>query len=123
MNSTDSPIVAYFANAPYSAYTNYSYSQMPTTLSQMNDIYVNGFNEMTQGNGTLDKDWPVCLGCAAIDRSLAKVGMKRTCECEQCFERYCWNGTTFEGELSVVDIPLVLDPTLGFLEWNKTHNF
>ncbi|KAF4625054.1 hypothetical protein G7Y89_g13113 [Cudoniella acicularis] len=48
------PIILYFADASYSAYTNYSYSQS------------------NRSNRTLDPDWPVCLGCAAIDRSLSK---------------------------------------------------
>jgi hypothetical protein len=43
----------------------------------MDDIFLNGFNQLTQGNGTLDHEWPICLGCAAIERSLEKVGMER----------------------------------------------
>jgi lysophospholipase len=121
--STDSPIVFYMANSPYSAYTNYSFFQMETTFSQIDDIFENGFNQITQGNGTLDEEWPACLGCAVIDRSLEKVGMTRTKQCESCFEKYCWDGTVYEGPVGVVDLPLVLDPSLSFAEWIETHNF
>jgi lysophospholipase len=117
-------IIAYFANAPSSAYTNYSAFQSATSLEQMQEILVNSFKIVTQGNGTLgDPKWSTCLGCAAIDRSLIKIGMHRTMQCEECFSRYCWDGTMDNREAGVVDLALVLDPSLGFIEWNKTHRF
>ncbi|KAE9368889.1 lysophospholipase [Stipitochalara longipes BDJ] len=117
------PIVLYLGNAPYSAYTNYTYSQSSTSPAQMNDIFVNSFNQVTQGNGTLDSEWPVCLGCAAIDRSLAKIGMKRAAQCEKCLNRYCWDGKYDDMDSGILDPSLVLDPSLGFAEWNMTHDF
>lgn len=119
----DGPIVLYLGNAPYSAYTNYTHSQSITSLSQMNDIFVNSFNQVTQGHGTLDAEWPVCLGCAAIDRSLPKVGIKRTAQCERCLNKYCWDEKYEESASGIVDPSLVLDPSLGFAEWNMTHDF
>ncbi len=121
--SANAPIVLYLANAPYSAYTNYSYTQSATSNSQFADILVNSFNQVTQANGTLDTEWPACLGCAAIDRSLPRVGMQRTKQCEACMAKYCWNGTEDNGTAPVVDPSLVLQPELGFLEWRKTHDF
>ena len=123
-NSTDAPIVLYMANAPYSAYTNYTYTQSATSYSQFRDIMVNSFNEVTQANGTLDSDWSACLGCAAIDRSLANVGMQRTRQCEACMAKYCWDGTEDNTTATpIVDPSLVLQPDLGFVEWRKTHDF
>jgi len=121
---THAPIVAYFAKAPYSAYSNISYTQANTSFAQVNELFENSFNQITQGNGTLDAEWPVCLGCAAIERSLAKVGLNRTAQCQRCFDRYCWDGTAEEewGNV-VVDPPLVLDPELSFAEWKKTNPF
>ena len=121
--SADAPIVLYLANAPYSAYTNYSYTQSQTSNSQFSDILVNSFNQVTQGNGTLDSEWPACLGCAAIDRSLPRVGLSRTAQCEACMARYCWDGTEDNATAPIVDPSLVLQPDLGFLEWRKTHDF
>ena len=121
--STASPIVFYMANSPYTAYTNYSFFQMSTSFAQMDDIFDNGFAQMTQGNGTLDHEWAACLGCAVIDRSLEKVGMERTKQCESCLQRYCWDGKVYEGEVGVVDLPLLLDPGVSFAEWNMTHDF
>ena len=121
--SADSPILLYFGNAPYSAYTNYSYAQAATTPSQMSDILLNSFNEVTQGNGTLAADWPICLGCAAIDRSLPRVGMQRTAQCEACMAKYCWDGTEDNATARVVDPGLLLQPNLTFAEWIETHDF
>ena len=120
---TRSPIVLYMASAPYSAYTNFSYAQTAFMRSQMNDIFVNSFNQITQGNGTLDAQWPVCLGCATIDRSLGKMGMNRTEQCEQCFSKYCWDGVYDNEKAPIVDPSLILYPNVTFAEWNKTHSF
>ena len=119
----DSPIILYLANSPYSAYTNYSYTQTEIGGPQMNEIFVNSFDLLTQGNGTLDQEWSTCLGCAAIERSLAKVGMERTEQCDKCFSKYCWDGTYAEGKPQVVDPSLKLNPSLGFLQWNTTNPF
>jgi len=88
----------------------------------MEEIFENSFNYMTQGNGTLDEEWPACLGCAAIDRSLEKVGMQRTEQCKSCFERYCWDGTTDEHTPGIIDPALKLDPGLGFEDWKNAGN-
>ena len=89
----------------------------------MNDIFVNGFNQLTQANSTLDPEWPACLGCAVVERSLAKVGMTRTKQCDRCFEKYCWDGTVYDGPTGIVDLPLLLDPMLSFAGWSETHEF
>jgi len=58
-----------------------------------------------------------------VERSLTKVGLKRTKQCESCFEKYCWDGKVYEGDVGVVDLSLALDPGVSFAEWNKTHDF
>ncbi|KAF2154503.1 hypothetical protein K461DRAFT_265908 [Myriangium duriaei CBS 260.36] len=121
-NSNDlrAPIVMYMPNAPYSAYTNYSYSFSSFSNEQIAVILTNSFNEVTQGNGTLDAEWPECLGCIAIDRSLAKMGIPRTAQCQGCILKYCWDGVEDDAMVSVVDLPLALDPRLNFEMWNQT---
>lgn len=79
---TRSPLLLYMANSPYSAYTNYSYAQMATTKVQLDEVMVNSFDIVTQANGTLDEEWPECIGCAAIERSRGKLGLPRTAQCE-----------------------------------------
>ena len=122
-NSADSPIVLYLANSPYSAYENFTFIQNTFVPEQISEIFVNSFNILTQGNGTLDAEWPVCLGCAAIDRSLPKVGMQRSQQCEQCFSRYCWDGVSDDSPTGIIDPTLILDPSVDYAEWNKTNPF
>lgn len=128
------PIVLYLANAPYSSYNNISFAQQTTSRAQMGEIFVNSFDLLTQGNGTLDAEWPQCLGCAALDRSVARLGMERTAQCQGCMERYCWNGESVpdviagpEGGMyevsQSVDLEMVLKPGVTFAEWNATHPF
>jgi lysophospholipase len=118
---SQSPIVLYLASAPYSAYMNFTASAGQMSPQQMNDIFVNGFNQLTQENGTLDKEWPVCLGCAAIERSLEKAGIETPEQCNECFERYCWNGDSVDTITGSVDLSLVLDPNLGYQKWLEEH--
>lgn len=116
-----SPIVLYLANAPYSAYTNYSAGVYTLSKPEMNDVLTNGFNQVTQGNGTLDEEWPICLGCAAIERSLEKAGIETPAQCQRCFERYCWDGESDDRATGVVNPSLVLDPSVGYEEWLDGH--
>jgi lysophospholipase len=115
------PIVLYLANAPYSSYTNYTAVEGVMSPQQMNDIFVNGFNQLTQGNGILDQEWPICLGCAAIERSLEKAGMETPEQCKRCFKRYCWDGNSVDVATGIVDLSLVLDPGLGYVQWLDEH--
>lgn len=123
-NDGQSPIVLYMANAPYSWYSNFTWNTFAMSYEEFDGVLTNSFDFVTQANGTLDSDWPTCIACAAIERSLERVGMERAEVCERCFERYCWDGTEDElPEGFVFDPSLVLDPGYGFLDWNKTHPF
>lgn len=66
-----------------------------------------------------------CLGCAAIDRGLARLGLKLTEECERCLQRYCWNSKIVEGieNGAVVDLPLKLNLDESFAAWNANNTF
>lgn len=121
-----SPIVLFMSNAPYSYYSNFSAFTFNMSYTEFDGIIDNSFNFLTQGNGTLPdtQNWAECVGCAAIDRSLSRAGMNRSDACEQCFAQWCWDGTYSElPQDFVLDPSLALDPSLGFLEWNKTHPF
>jgi lysophospholipase len=130
--SSDAPIVLYLANAPYSSYSNFTAGQAVMPLARLDDVFVNSFNQITGGNGTLDKEFAQCLGCAAIDRSAMRVGMKRTAQCQRCMERHCWHGESVpdvivgppEGRYIKevpVDLEMVLKPGVTFAEWNATE--
>lgn len=118
-----SPIVAYFTNSPYSWYSNYSWTAANMSYAEFNGILENSFNIVSQGNGTLSNAWAECLGCAAIDRSLERMGIQRPEFCEQCFQEHCWDGT-ITNELPkefVLDPTLALNPDLTYAEWSAVH--
>lgn len=124
--NASSPIVLYMTNSPYSAYTNFTWFQSAFTPVQMHEILVNSFDIVTQGNGTLEgaDHWAQCLGCAAIDRSLTRLGIDRVAQCEKCLQKYCWDGTyEDEADIPVVDPSLKLHPNVSYAEWNATHPF
>jgi lysophospholipase len=118
-----SPIVAYFANSPYSWYSNYSWATGNMSHTEFDSILENSFNLLTQANGTLNKSWVDCLGCAAIDRSLQRMDIQRPQICEDCFQEHCWDGRITEGvpEGFVLDPVLALDPSLSYVEWSEIH--
>lgn len=43
-------------------------------------------------------------------------------QCEECFERHCWNGTVSERKATAGDFDLRprLDPELSFAKWNES---
>ncbi|KAF2749794.1 lysophospholipase [Sporormia fimetaria CBS 119925] len=87
------PLIVYLPNAPYIYHSNTSTFQMEYNNTERNVIIQNGYNAATQGNATLDTDWPSCVGCAMLSRSFDRTGQQVPDVCRQCFDRYCWNGT------------------------------
>ncbi|KAF5025162.1 hypothetical protein F66182_2738 [Fusarium sp. NRRL 66182] len=118
----NTPLLLWLPNAPWTGYTNYSYTQTEFTDAQLDIAFDNAFQVATYGNGTVDENWPSCLACAAIKGSLRRLDMDLPKQCEECFERHCWDGTTSDREASAADFNLRprLDPELSFEEWNKT---
>ncbi len=86
------PLVVYIPNAPYITFSNVSTFDLDYNETQRNAIIQNGYDVATVGNFTLDSEWGVCVGCAILSRSMYKTGQATPQACEQCFERYCWNG-------------------------------
>ncbi|KIN02263.1 hypothetical protein OIDMADRAFT_121788, partial [Oidiodendron maius Zn] len=88
------PLIVYVPNAPYSSQSNYSTFTLSYTDEERNDVIQNGYNVATLGNGTLDSQWGVCVACAALSRSFTRTGTTVPSACTDCFNHYCWNGTT-----------------------------
>ena len=97
-NTGDTPIVVYLPNAPYITYSNVSTFNLEYNETQRNAIIRNGYEVATLGNGTLDAEWPACMACAVLSRSFTRTGTTVPDACNQCFERYCWNGTLDSSE-------------------------
>ncbi|KAF7892884.1 uncharacterized protein EAF02_000422 [Botrytis sinoallii] len=104
-NSTGpTPLVVYIPNAPYIYQSNVSTFDPSYNATERNLIIENGYNVATMGNSTIDPEWPTCVACAVISRSLYKTSTTVPDACTACFNRYCWNGT-----LDTSDV--VYDPT------------
>jgi lysophospholipase len=87
------PLVVYLPNAPYVYHSNVSTYDLSYNDTERNYIIENGYNVVTLGNGTLDSEWPTCVGCAILSRSLERTNTQVPDVCKQCFSRYCWDGT------------------------------
>ncbi|RKL35250.1 Lysophospholipase 2 [Fusarium oxysporum] len=92
--NSSGPLIVYLPNAPYSYESNFTTFDLEYSDSERNQILRNGYNVATMGNGTVDSDWLACVGCAVLARSLVRTGTAVPSKCVDCFQRYCWNGTT-----------------------------
>ncbi|KAF4452093.1 putative lysophospholipase (lpl) [Fusarium austroafricanum] len=88
------PLIFYIPNAPYTFHSNVSTFTMSYTSTERDNIILNAVNGATQGNATIDKEWPTCVACAVMSRSWWKANEKVPDACKTCFDRYCWNGKT-----------------------------
>ncbi|KAK4996153.1 Lysophospholipase 1 [Elasticomyces elasticus] len=87
------PLIVYLPNAPYVYNSNVSTFDPAYNTSERNAIISNGLLVASLGNGTLDSQWPTCVGCAILSRSLEKTGTTVPDVCKACFKKYCWDGT------------------------------
>lgn len=92
-DSSPGPLIVYLPNAPYTYQSNFSTFDLEYSNTERNEIIRNGYNVATMGNGTVDSNWPACVGCAILARSLARTETDMPSKCVDCFSRYCWNGT------------------------------
>ncbi|KAL8827838.1 MAG: hypothetical protein Q9170_006857 [Blastenia crenularia] len=92
--SSITPLIVYLPNSPYVFHSNISTFTPSYSTNTRNAIVQNGYEVATMGNATADPQWPICVGCAILSRSLERTGTKLPDACTQCFQRYCWDGTT-----------------------------
>lgn len=105
---------------PYTAYTNITFS-IDLNITQVRALTDNGLALISQDSNRLAEDWTSCLACASIRSSLKRVGMDEPDVCGKCWDRYCWNGQENETEpLNFLEPALILNPGLGYEEWNST---
>ncbi|KAJ6198802.1 lysophospholipase catalytic domain-containing protein [Bipolaris maydis] len=112
------PLIVYLPNAPYSFWSNTStFEKLSYTLEERAGMIKNGYEVVTQANGTREgaNNWPTCVGCAILSRSLERNGQAVPEVCNQCFQQYCWNGTT-------VTSPAEYNPKMIIPGANATQN-
>jgi lysophospholipase len=91
--SGPSPLLVYIPNHPYTFYTNISTGTTTLKNKERNAIIRNGYHVATMGNGTVEPEWPACVGCAILSRSFDRTGTTPPQMCQDCFKKHCWNGT------------------------------
>ncbi|KAL8714579.1 MAG: hypothetical protein Q9220_001527 [cf. Caloplaca sp. 1 TL-2023] len=92
--SSITPLIVYLPNSPYVFHSNISTFTFDYNLTTRNAVVENGYDVATMGNATTDPQWPVCVGCAMLSRSLERTKTPVPDACKQCFQRYCWDGRT-----------------------------
>lgn len=97
LNPLDIPLVIYIANRPFSYWSNTSTFRLTYAEDEKRGMIRNGFETETRFNGTIDPEWPACVGCAIIRREQERQGVEQTEQCKKCFAKYCWNGDYYSG--------------------------
>ncbi|KAL3473584.1 lysophospholipase catalytic domain-containing protein [Aspergillus californicus] len=92
--NTTAPLVVYLPNSPYSFLSNFSTFTLTYSEDERDNSIQNGYDVVTMGNSTQDSDWSACVGCAILSRSFDRTNEQVPDICTQCFDRYCWDGTT-----------------------------
>ena len=93
------PLVVYIPNSPYVFLSNQStFDKLEYSLKERNAMIQNGYNVATQANSTRQgaSNWPTCVSCAILSRSMERNKETVPDVCKQCFNQYCWNGTTVD---------------------------
>lgn len=91
------PLIVYLPNSPYVFWSNTStFEKLSYTIAERNAMIENGYDVVTQANSTREgaSSWPTCVACAILSRSFERNGENVPQACQQCFNDYCWNGTT-----------------------------
>ncbi|KAM0716843.1 hypothetical protein Q7P37_006695 [Cladosporium fusiforme] len=110
-NETEpTPLIVYLPNAPYVYWSNFSTYDMTYNNSKRDAAIQNGYHLATQGNSTLDERWPTCVGCAILSRSLERTKIEVPSVCTECFDKYCWDGSTN------YEVPEAYSPTMKLEE-------
>ncbi|WAQ90469.1 hypothetical protein PtA15_12A458 [Puccinia triticina] len=84
------PLIIYMPNYYATGKTNTVTTKISYTPEEIDAFFSNGFALATQSVGpTQNKDWPMCLACALVDRQVLRNSATRTSQCQACFKTYC----------------------------------
>lgn len=88
------PLIVYLPNTPWSYYSNLSTFKLEYKDTEIDGFIDNGREQIGQGDNS---DWNQCLACAILQRARERSGNVTGFgegRCKDCFDFYCWNGTT-----------------------------
>ena len=109
--SSPTPLIVYIPSSPYTYQSNISTFDPSYNTSQRDLIVENGYNVATMGNGTVNSTWPMCVGCAILQRSLERTETAMPQACTQCFAEFCWDGTVNSTNPADYEPPYHVGPT------------
>lgn len=89
-NNAVSPLLVYMPNYPYSYTTNTDTFELEYS-KETQQKFVDSAVEAATMAGQM-KDWPECLACASMLRSLQRSNQKIPSKCDKCYKKYCWDG-------------------------------
>ena len=119
-NTMPTPLIVYLPNSPYSFNSNVSTFKLSYTNEERDAVILNGYNVATMANGSRDAEWPACVGCAILSRSLERTGTPLPDVCRTCFGRYCWNGTVNTTTPSVYEPEMFFKTMSGAVSSSRT---
>lgn len=73
MFGCDAGMVVHLPHSPYVFESNVSTFTPSYQTDVRNAIIQNGYDVVTMGNGTVDPQWPTCVGCAIMSRSWVRT--------------------------------------------------
>ncbi|ODV86180.1 hypothetical protein CANARDRAFT_127785 [[Candida] arabinofermentans NRRL YB-2248] len=87
------PLVVYLPNNEYTYHSNTSTFKLTYNHTEVESMLENGYSIGTYANGTIDKEFPICMGCAILKRQLdkTKTELSQLEVCRSCYNRYCYN--------------------------------
>ncbi|EFP83164.2 uncharacterized protein PGTG_09117 [Puccinia graminis f. sp. tritici CRL 75-36-700-3] len=84
------PLIVYLPNYYATGKTNTVTTKISYKPEEIDEFFFNGFALATQSMGpTQNKDWPMCLACALVDRQVLRNSAVRSAQCQACFKAYC----------------------------------
>ncbi|PRT55002.1 Lysophospholipase 1 [Wickerhamiella sorbophila] len=86
------PVIVFIPNTYMGFEANTSTFKMSYDDDERDGLINNGYNVVTQLNGTLDSEWRTCVACAIILREQQRRGESPTEQCQKCLSNYCWDG-------------------------------
>ncbi|KAK2761318.1 Lysophospholipase 1 [Arachnomyces sp. PD_36] len=107
------PLVVYIPNHPYVAASNVTTFTPSYENTERDSIIQNGYDVATMANATRDENWPACVGCAILQRSMERTNTELPEICNTCFDTYCWDGTVNSTQPQEFEPTFLLDAVVA----------
>lgn len=111
--SSITPLIVYIPNHPYVAASNVTTFTPSYENTERDAIIENGYDVATMANATRDENWPACVGCAILQRSMERTNTEFPEICRSCFDTYCWDGTVNNTKPNEFEPTFLLDAIIA----------